>query len=74
MFRIAVGLWEIAPSEFWRMTMREYWWLYDMRKPPEPKVGRSSFTVSEVEAIAERLRAEKAEKERRKAEEANGDG
>lgn len=35
MFRIACGLrerrgWEIAPSEFWRMTPQEWWWLYEI--------------------------------------------
>ena len=23
--------WEIQPSEFWRMTVQEWWWEYDMR-------------------------------------------
>lgn len=36
---MAVGVWSIQPSEFWRMTMREFWWMFDARKPRRTHVG-----------------------------------
>lgn len=29
---MAVGAWGIAPSEFWQMTVTEWWWLYDVKQ------------------------------------------
>lgn len=49
---MAVGLWGIQPSEFWKMTMAEWWWVYDS-KVGEPKYG--SLTQSEVEELYEDL-------------------
>lgn len=30
-FKVAVGVWNIAPSEFWQMTPTEWWWIYEMK-------------------------------------------
>lgn len=62
-YRVCVGAWQIQPSEFWGMTLQEFWWVYDARKPPPPKVGTSGFTAAEVDEIAAQLRAEKAARE-----------
>lgn len=50
MFRAAVGVWGIQPDAFWRMTPREFWWLYDARRPPPARIGTSSYTVKDAEA------------------------
>lgn len=36
--------------------MREFWWLYGYHAPPPQKVGGSSFTKAEVQAIADEQR------------------
>jgi len=60
---VAVGIWQVAPSEFWGMTLREYWWMFDARRPPPAKVGSSPFTKAEVDRIAREVR-ERKERER----------
>lgn len=54
--RAFCGAWEFPPSEFWRLTMREFWWIHAARVPPE-RVGNSSFTRAEVARIAKEQRA-----------------
>jgi hypothetical protein len=49
---VAVGVWNIAPSEFWRMSPQEFWVLEEQRRPPE-KVG--DFTVNEFEDMMAEL-------------------
>jgi len=29
-YKVAVGVWKIAPSEFWAMTPDEWWWLWEV--------------------------------------------
>lgn len=40
-YRFAVGQWGIQPSEFWAMRVREWWWLYEDKRPRE-RYGRLS--------------------------------
>jgi len=60
MFRAAVGAWQVSPSAFWDMTPREFWWIYDVRRPPPQRIGKTArtdgFTVSEVEQRRRRQR------------------
>ena len=30
-YQVAVGHWGIQPSEFWRMTPAEWWWLHELK-------------------------------------------
>ncbi len=69
-YRVAVGLWSVQPSEFWGMTMREYWWMFDAKRPPPAKVGSSPFTKAEVARIAAEQRAAKRA---RQEQESSGD-
>jgi hypothetical protein len=62
LMRIVCGAWSFAPSEFWAMTMREFWWIQSYHNPPE-RVGTSSFTKEEVRRIAEEQRRINAERE-----------
>jgi hypothetical protein len=70
LYRVAVGAWGIPPSDFWTMTHREFWWMFDVRKPPPKKVGRSSFTEREVRELA---KMQRELKERRRGERSAGD-
>jgi len=47
-----VGLWGIPPSEFWRMTPQEWWWVYDA-KVGEPRYGQMPESL--VEELYEML-------------------
>jgi hypothetical protein len=31
-FQVAVAAWQIAPGEFWRMSLEEFYWLYDVKR------------------------------------------
>lgn len=62
MYRVAVGAWGIPPSDYWCMTPREFWWMFDVRKPPPKKVGSSSFTEAEVKKLAKMQRELKERK------------
>lgn len=71
LFRAAVGAWGIGPTEFWQLTLREFWWLFDVRRPPPPKVGRSSFTVPEVKRLIKLQQELKAKRAAEAAEKAS---
>jgi hypothetical protein len=49
---MAVGNWEIAPSEFWLMCPVEFWLVYAAKKPPK-MYGRLS--EDEVERLTDFL-------------------
>jgi hypothetical protein len=53
MYRAAVGAWQIPPDAFWSMTPREFWWVYDVRRPPPQRIGKTAqsdgFTPGEIE-------------------------
>ena len=37
---MAVGAWEIAPSEFWAMTPREWWAVFDIKRADRDRVSK----------------------------------
>lgn len=53
LYRVTVGVWGIPPGDFWSLTMREFWWIYDARNPPE-KVG--GMTAPEIDRAIARQR------------------
>ena len=46
-----VGSGWVSPSEFWGMTPKELWWLYEMKVPPEQRIN----AVDDFDAAYERL-------------------
>lgn len=50
---MSVGVWHIQPSEFWAMTMREFWWMFDARKPRKQHVG--GMTDAEMDELKDAL-------------------
>jgi len=63
-FRVAVSQWGIAPSEFWRMSIEEWWWLFDC-KYVENQIAAKGFYINKE--AREDLRARhKAKMEARK--------
>jgi len=50
LFKIAVGIWNIAPSEYWRLTPCEFWHIYNAKQPPEMIGG---FTIDEYNTLLE---------------------
>jgi hypothetical protein len=49
---VAVGGWGIQPSEFWGMDAEEWWWLYDAKRPRDPRLD---FAGSLDEATVKEL-------------------
>jgi len=45
---VAVADWELSPSEFWDMTVQEWWWVYD-RKIHQEKSVKDERGVSELD-------------------------
>jgi hypothetical protein len=44
--------WKIAPSEFWNMTPRDFWLLFDYSAPRDPRVDYAgTLTESDVEEL-----------------------
>lgn len=54
-YEICVGAWGIQPSEFWSMDVEEFWWLYEYKRPRDPKKDYAgSLTKKDVrELVAE---------------------
>ena len=55
-FQVAVKNLGIAPSEFWKMVPRHFWWLVEMDRDKAPKRGLSK---EDKGAILEALRGNK---------------
>lgn len=36
-YSIFVGVWGYAPSEFWRLSPGELWWILEMKLPEKPQ-------------------------------------
>ena len=67
---MAVGHWNIAPSEFWQMSVIEWWWV---KQAKEPEKMYGSLPESKVDQLIKRQR-ERKQKERREAKEALNNG
>ena len=50
-FQLAVTRLEIAPSEFWRMVPRHFWWLMETLKAKGPSLTGGEIT--EMRALLE---------------------
>jgi len=49
--------WGIQPSEFWGMTISEWWLEYDLNAPSDPKEKYAGkLTRAEVEELKEYMR------------------
>jgi hypothetical protein len=49
--------WGIQPSEFWDMTISEWWLEYDLNAPSDPKEKYAGkLTRAEVEELKEYMR------------------
>ena len=48
LYKIAVGFWGIAPSEFMGMTLREWWLVYDVKRQDRQAGGLSEDQKSEL--------------------------
>jgi hypothetical protein len=49
--------WGIQPSEFWEMTISEWWLEYDLNAPSDPKEKYAGkLTRAEVEELKEYMR------------------
>jgi hypothetical protein len=55
---VAVGNWGILPSEFWKMTLAEWWLIFDVKRPVEQKT-HGSMTKSEVHSLYKKAYGEK---------------
>lgn len=56
-YRLAVGVWSIQPSEFWRMEPAEWMWLWEQKREPEPEEKLAgSLTRRDVTELAEFMR------------------
>jgi hypothetical protein len=58
---VAVGSWSLQPSEFWAMTIREWWWLADVRAPSENYGDLSGNTVKDLYEDLKSWRSEKSQ-------------
>ena len=56
-YRLAVGAWGVAPSEFGKMSVLEWWWLKSAR---EPEKMYGSLPESKVDDLIAKQRARKA--------------
>lgn len=57
MYRLAVGLWGIQPSEFWNLDTEEWWWIADAHRPRDQvKTYAGTLTQNDVEELDEWLR------------------
>lgn len=61
-YQVAVGLWNVAPSEFWRMTFQEWWWLHAVKMEVNKAPG--AFTHEDLDDL-ERFAQEHGETYRR---------
>lgn len=52
---MSVGAWGIAPSEFWRMSMQEWAWLFDVKKPRRTGEWAGRMTDDEVVSLSRAL-------------------
>jgi len=59
-----VGQWGIQPLDFWAMSVQDWWWLHDAKKPPKMY---GSITESDVDRLIKRQRARKAEEKNGKS-------
>lgn len=50
-------MWEIAPSEFWSMPPREWWWLWQLRQEQaEPDGVMTEQEVADLRQWAEEMK------------------
>jgi hypothetical protein len=61
MYRIAVGMWGIDPQSFWKMTLREWWFVQDAKNSERCAIIRASgkLTNSDYDRLHEKLKAAK---------------
>ena len=57
-YKVAVGNWGMAPSEFWGLSPTEFWHIYNFKTPPK-MVG--SLTEEHTEQLLNKL--DEAQKE-----------
>ena len=54
-YGLAVVGWGLAPSEFWKLTMSELYWLLKFHHPEETGAKVGGIARDEFEAMRERL-------------------
>lgn len=59
-YKCAVGVWGVAPSEFWQMTPQEWWWLHAVKM-----ANAQAFTHKDLQDLDD-FAAEHGEKYRGK--------
>jgi len=58
LYDIWVCHWGLAPSEFWRATIHEWWRIYEVKRPKDPQRDYAGkLKQSDVEAMYEELMA-----------------
>jgi hypothetical protein len=45
---VAVADWDLSPSDFWDMTVQEWWWVYD-RKIHQEKSVKDEDGISDLD-------------------------
>lgn len=61
-----MGAWNIAPADFWRMSLAEWWWLYDAKtqKPQSHNWEQDREMLDEL-GIDSLTRASKSEAQKK---------
>ena len=53
---MAVFAWGIQPSEFWRMTVAEWWRIYECKRPRVAGDGLTQADIERLTALMESTR------------------
>ena len=61
-YKVAVGLWGVSPSDFWKMSPLELWWLADAKNPNKKDDEKETQKYDDLYALLQSKKLEAAEK------------